>query len=64
MMERAGLCRAMARKWLESADEVKNPALKKCYRERALRYRLMASMYERDQGVSGSPEAGSAPPNR
>lgn len=64
MMERAALCRTMARKWLKSAQEVQNPALKKCYTERALRYRVMASMYERGRGASGSPETGPKRQNR
>jgi hypothetical protein len=54
MMERAALWRTMARKWLESAEEVENPALKKCYTERALRYRMMASMHERSQRAQKS----------
>jgi len=61
MMERAVLCRTMARKWLESAHEARNPALKKCYTERALRYRMMASMYERNS-LTGSSRGRRVPP--
>jgi hypothetical protein len=45
-MEQATLCRHMASKWLEISEEVRNPALKKCYVEKALRYRALAAIYE------------------
>jgi len=46
-MNQALVCRKLAEKWLEIACEVENPALKKCYIAKALRYRALAAMYAR-----------------
>lgn len=55
-MEQASLCRRMASKWLEISEQVRNPALKKCYVEKALRYRVLAAIYEKDEPRKPSQE--------
>ena len=57
-MNQSSLCRRMATKWLEIAEEIHNPALKKCYIEKALKYQMMAAMYEKKEDKS-PPPAGS-----
>jgi len=41
-MDRASIYRLMAVKWLETAEQVENRALKRCYAKRALVYQAMA----------------------
>ena len=41
-MEQTAILRRMAEKWLEAADEVAHPALKRCYVERAASYERLA----------------------
>ena len=42
-MEQSVIWQRMAEKWLEAADEVAVPALKRCYLERAATYERMAA---------------------
>ncbi|HKT19043.1 MAG TPA: hypothetical protein VJR47_13435 [Stellaceae bacterium] len=42
----ASLCRALAAKWLETAERVDNATLKRCYEERALRYLALAQSFD------------------
>lgn len=53
-MEQAALWRRMAEKWREAADEVVEPALKRCYLERAATYKRLAA---RDETAAGRPSA-------
>lgn len=46
ILGQATVCRKMAEKWIEIAQETQNPALRRCYLEKALRYRTMAAMHE------------------
>jgi len=46
-MKQSAVYREMAGKWLKIAEEMGNPALKKCYIEKALKYRMMAAMTEK-----------------
>jgi len=39
----ASLCRALAARWLESAEHAPNHALKRCYEKRGLRYLAIAA---------------------
>jgi hypothetical protein len=39
----ASLCRALAARWLESAERAPNHALKRCYEKRGLRYLAIAA---------------------
>ena len=53
-MDRASIYREMATRWLAVAQRVENPALKKCYTERALRYRMMVTKRQRKDPESNS----------
>lgn len=46
-MDTVAIWRAMADKWLEIAQDTAHPALRKCYRDKALRFRAMAALAER-----------------
>ena len=61
-MDHAMIWRKMADKWFEIAQETSHPALKKCYRDKALRFRVMASMAEHGH-LAGDSEQ-SIPPER
>ena len=55
-MEQIAILRRMAEKWLEAADEVAHPALKRCYLERAASYeRLALRRDRRDRGPRPDP---------
>jgi hypothetical protein len=41
--DEASLCRALAARWLESAEHAPNHALKRCYEKRGLRYLAIAA---------------------
>jgi len=45
IFDQASLCRALAAKWLETAEQVENRTLKRCYEERALRYLAIAESF-------------------
>lgn len=51
-MEQIAILQRMAEKWLEAADEVAHPALKRCYVERAASYERLAA--RQDQAYRGS----------
>ena len=55
-MDTISIYRKMATRWLEIAQRVENLALKKCYVERALRYRAMVTRHEREAAKSKSPQ--------
>ena len=51
LVEQIAILRRMAEKWLEAADEVAHPALKRCYLERAASYERLA--LRQDRGYRG-----------
>lgn len=53
-MHRATIWRKMADKWFEIAQEATHPALRKCYRDKALRFRAMAALAE-DRAAGAEP---------
>ncbi len=53
-MEQSAIWQRMAEKWLEAADEVAVPALKRCYLERAATYERMAARDDTAGGRSAS----------
>lgn len=60
-MDHATIWRKMADKWFEIAQETTHPALRKCYRDKALRFRAMAVLAE-DRRAGAVPCPKAAPP--
>lgn len=60
-MNHATIWRKMADKWFEIAQATTHPALHKCYRDKALRFRAMAALAE-DRHAGAVPSREDAPP--
>jgi hypothetical protein len=63
-MEQVAVWQKMAERWLAAACEVTQPALKRCYRERAAAYRRLisdATDRPRDEGVRIRETGGETP---
>jgi hypothetical protein len=60
-MDRTLLCRLLAAKWLESAEQVEHRELRRCYARRALAYQAEAARASAWSGAQSTDAAGISP---